>query len=98
MFDISNIVDKVGGLFGQGSVVQDALGGNLADVLGNANIDPALLENLPLDNVSQWLADAGVDPATLGEGQLADLVTQVSENGGVGGLDIANLIGGGTGK
>ena len=97
MFDISNVVDKVGGLFGQGSAVQEAIGGNLSEVLGNTGLDPAMLENLPIDQVGQWLSDAGIDPATLGEGQLAEIVQQVSE-GGVEGLDISNILSGGTGQ
>lgn len=93
MFDFGQIVEKVTGLFGQGGAAQDLIGGNLTEMLGNANIDPALLETLQVDQLNEYLANAGIDPAALTEGQLGGIVQQVTENGGLDGLDVQGLLG-----
>ena len=98
MLDISGVVDRVSGWLGQGGAASDVVGGNLADMVNNANLDPALLENLSLDHVSQWLADAGIDPASLSQGQVAEIVRQVGEGAAVDGLDVSTIRNGGTGK
>ena len=98
MLDISNLVDKVGGLFTDGGAMQDVLAGNLTELFGNANIDPALLENLSLDQLGETPAGAGIDVSALTEGQLSELAQQMSENGGLEGIDLGALLGGGPAK
>ena len=92
MFDFGQMIEKATGLFGQGGGAQDLLGGNLAEMLGNANIDPALLENLQLDQLGEFLANSGIDPASLTEGQLTNVVQQLTENGGLQGVDLQGLL------
>ena len=87
MFDFGQILEKAAGLIGNGSGLQDivggnvadALGGNLSEILGNAGIDPSLLENMSLDQATDFLANAGIDPAALGEGGIADLLDRFRE-------------------
>lgn len=98
MLDVSSVVDRVSGWFGQGNAASDLVGGNLADMVTNASLDPSLLENLSLDHVSQWLADAGIDPASLSQDQIAEIVRQVGEGAAVDGLDVSTILNGGTGK
>ena len=98
MLDVSDVMDRFSGWFGQGNAASDLVGGNLADMVNNAGLDPSLLENLSLDHVGQWLADAGIDPASLSQGQIAEIVRQVGEGAAVDGLDVSTILNGGTGK
>ena len=92
MFDLGQIIEKATGLFGSAGSVQDIVGGNLSEVLANANIDPALLENFQFDQLTEMLANSGIDPAALTEGQLGEIVRQFTENGGLDGIDIQSLL------
>ena len=98
MLDISQVVDKVAGLFADGGAVQDVLAGNLTELFGNANIDPTILENLSLEQLGETLAGAGIDVSALTEGQVSELAQQMSENGGLEGIDLGALLGGGPDK
>ena len=83
MFDFGQIVEKATGLFGQGGGVEDIVGGNLSELLSNANIDPALMENVQIDQLGALLAKSGIDPSSLTEGQFTEIVQQVTGNGGL---------------
>jgi len=74
MFDFGQIIEKVTGFLGDTGGVQE--------VLGNVNIDSAILENLPLDQVEGYLGEAGIDTATLTEGQLGAIVQKLTGPGG----------------
>lgn len=92
MFDLGQIMEKATGLLGDGGAVQGMVGGNLQEMLANANIDPALLENLQFDQLTDMLAGYGVDPAALTDGQLGEVVQQFTENGGLEGMDLQSLL------
>ena len=79
MFDFDRIIEKVTGLLGDGGALQDVVSGDLTETLSNAGIDPSLLDNLPMDQVQQFLADSGVDVSSLTEGQAADLIQEFTE-------------------
>lgn len=91
MFDFGQIMEKVTGLLGDGARVQDVIGGNLSETLGNLNIDPAmlenldidpsLLENLPLDEAREFLANAGFDPSALADGQITEVIDRLTGAG-----------------
>jgi hypothetical protein len=81
MFDFGQIIEKITASVGGGGIVSEALGGNLAELLNNANIDPSLLENIPLDQAYDVLAGAGIDPSMLTDGQLAELIPQLAGSG-----------------
>lgn len=81
MFDFGQIIEKVTGLVGDAGSMQDAIGGNLTEILGNANIDPSLLENLSLDQAQEFLSNAGIDASALGDGQLAELLERFTGPG-----------------
>jgi len=82
MFDFSNILEKMTGFIGDSGAMHETTGGHLTDILGNADIDPSLLENIPLDQVYELLASAGIDRSTLSEGQIAELLPQLTGSGG----------------
>jgi hypothetical protein len=82
MFDFGQIIEKITGSFGGEGIVTEALGGNLGDLLNNANVDPSLLENIPLDQAHDVLAGAGIDPSMLTDGQLAEIIPQLAGSGG----------------
>lgn len=92
MFGIDQVVDKVGSLFGSGAGVSDALQGGIGDLLNNANLDPALLEGLQLDQIGEALASAGIDPASLGEGQFGEIIQHWSDSGSLEGLDLSGVL------
>ena len=81
MFNLDQIIEKVSGLFGEGGGVQELLGGNLAETLGNAGIDPSMIENLPLDQVREQLASAGIDVSSLTDGQVSEMVGKFTGGG-----------------
>lgn len=82
LLDFGQIIEKVTGFIGDKGGVQEVLGGNVAEALGNANIDPSFLENLPLDQVQTYLADAGIDPSALTDGTAGELLQKFSGSGG----------------
>lgn len=89
MLDFSQITDTISGWFSSA----DGLHNGLGDALSNAGLDPAILENLPVDQLTETLSAAGIDPSSLSESQLGELVQNV-QDGAAGGFDISDLLNG----
>lgn len=87
MFDFGALKDTV----------VDAIGssGQASDMLSNLSLDPSILEGLQLDQIGETLAQSGIDLQSLSELQVTDLITQVTENGGLEGLDLSQILGDG---
>lgn len=89
MFDFGQIVEKVTGLLGDSSAVQNVIGGNISETLGNLNVDPSLLENLDpsvlenlnLDQAQEFLTNSGIDPSALADGQMTDVIERLRGSG-----------------
>lgn len=86
MFDSGQIGKRVTGLLGENVGIRDVIGGDVSETLGNTNLgiallenlDPSVLENLPLDQAQEFLADTGVAPSTLADGQLTDVIARLT--------------------
>ena len=93
MFDFGQIVEKVTGLFEDGSQAQDLLGGSLQELIETANFDPSALENASLDQLSELLNQAGIDPSNLTDGQVLETAQDLFQSGVLENLDLSNIPG-----
>ena len=88
MFDWSGLVDRATELFNGGNLAELA-NGELNEHLSALGIDAEALDGLQVEQLQTMLDDAGIDIASLTEGQLGELVTTVTERGGLDGIDNA---------
>lgn len=84
MFDLSRVTETIGGLLGQGAegLGQDALLEKLSDL----GIDPAQLEGLDMQGISQLLEENGIDLGQFDPQQLTELTSQFGEGNGLASL------------
>ncbi len=82
MFDLSKAIEFIGtGLGGTSAMAHQ--GPNLADLLGSAGIDPALLSGLSESDILSVLSEHGIDPAAIAGGQLDELLANLPQAGGL---------------
>ncbi|MBU2531638.1 MAG: hypothetical protein KKB37_02770 [Alphaproteobacteria bacterium] len=91
MFDWSGLMDRATEMF-RGSEFEQLIGPDLAERLTALGVDSSLVDGLQLDQIQTVLNEAGVDVSGLTETQLGEIVTAVSENGGIDGLDLSKLL------
>ena len=90
MFDWSGLVDRATEMFNGGGLA-DLANGELSEHLSALGTDASALDGLQVEQLQTLLDDAGIDMASLTDGQLGELVTTVTENGGFDGIDVTQL-------
>ena len=74
MFDLSKITDAIGGLLSGSQTQTPQEGSGITELLGNAGIDPTLLDGLSQDEIMNLLQQYGIDPSQLDLGQVSELL------------------------
>jgi len=85
MFDFGALKDRLSDMFEPG--------GTATELFSNIDLNPALLDNLHLDQLGDTLAQSGIDLQSLSDIQVTEVVQQVTENGGFEGLDLSQIVG-----
>lgn len=93
MFDFGQIVEKMTGLFEQSGEAQNLLNSNMTEWLESANLDPSLLENASVDQLSELLSQAGIDPTSLADGQILETAQELLQSGGLENVDLSSITG-----
>lgn len=87
MFDFGALKETVANVFEPG--------GTATELFSNIDLNPAILDNLHLDQLGDTLAQSGIDLQSLSDVQVTDVVQQVTENAGFEDLDLSRDVGNG---
>lgn len=92
MFDMSQIAEKISGLFEQSGVHAESLPGGLAELAQSANIDLSALESAPIEQLTTLLSQAGIDPTGLADSQIIETAQDLVQKGALENLDLSQLL------
>lgn len=91
MFDLSKLFDQAIEMF-KGGGLEGLAGSDLAGRLSELGIDSALLDGIQTDDIQALLNNAGIDISSLSDMQLNEIITSISENGGIENLDLSSFL------
>ena len=74
MLDIGRLSETIGGLISGSQQETPAEGNGIAELLGNAGIDPAQLAGLSQIEIFELLQQYGIDPTQLDVNQISELL------------------------
>lgn len=88
MFDLSQIVEKISGLFEPSGAIAENLTGGLAALIRKADDILSALENAPIERPSAVLFESGIDPTNLADGQIVQAAQDLVQPGSIESLDL----------
>jgi len=91
MFDLSKLLDHATDMF-KGGGLEGLIGTDLAGRLSELGLDNTLLDGIQTEDIQSLLNNAGIDLMSLSDTQLSEIISSISENGGIENLDLSNFL------